>query len=388
MGGASTRAFNVAKGLTLKGINVKVIAAFPHYPHGKVPEKYKKKALVFDSTEKIPILRVWIPSLPHNSILNRILLHLCFIITSLFPLFIIGKVDVIWAANPNLFSFFPALIYGILKQKPITRNVDDLWPEAFYKLNLVRPTFLRHVFDFVSWLSYSLSVAVTPISQAFKDAIIEKYKIDKTKFNVIKVGVDVTHIKPFNYAGKNGIFKVMYSGILGHGYDFEIIFNAAKILIHNKNIHFVIRGLGEREPEIRGMIKKFDLGNVTLSTNFVSKSQLTEILSSADVFLLPMRGSGTSSRGLPTKLFEYQAMAKPIICASRGEPAKYVADTRSGLVIEPKNARALADAILILFNNNEVASELGSNGWKYVHEHLTVDKIGEQMSEVLTRVTG
>ena len=36
MGGGSTRASNVVKGLLSKGCEVKVVAAFPHYPHGNV----------------------------------------------------------------------------------------------------------------------------------------------------------------------------------------------------------------------------------------------------------------------------------------------------------------------------------------------------------------
>ena len=64
---------------------------------------------------------------------------------SLFALPFIGKTDVIWAANPNLFSFFPALLYGLTKRKPIARNVDDLWPEVFYELGIVRSKIMRMI---------------------------------------------------------------------------------------------------------------------------------------------------------------------------------------------------------------------------------------------------
>jgi len=40
LGGAATRAYNVAKGLSLNGCKVTVITAFPHYPHGRIPKKY------------------------------------------------------------------------------------------------------------------------------------------------------------------------------------------------------------------------------------------------------------------------------------------------------------------------------------------------------------
>ena len=100
MGGGSTRATNVVKGLQIKGCEVSVVTAFPHYPHGRVSAKYKHKAIVPESFENAEVYRVWIPSLPHSNVANRVILHLCFIFSSLFALPFIGKIDVVWAIGP------------------------------------------------------------------------------------------------------------------------------------------------------------------------------------------------------------------------------------------------------------------------------------------------
>ncbi|MFQ6065303.1 MAG: hypothetical protein ACE5L6_07490, partial [Candidatus Bathyarchaeia archaeon] len=97
MGGGSTRASNVVKGLLSKDCRVTVISAFPHYPHGKVPEEYKSKAIVSEQAGGARVLRVWIPALPHSSVANRIILHLCFVFSSLFALPFVGDFDVVWA---------------------------------------------------------------------------------------------------------------------------------------------------------------------------------------------------------------------------------------------------------------------------------------------------
>jgi len=122
----------------------------------------------------INVLRVWILALPHNSMIKRVLLHFCFIVSSLFALPFVGKVDVIWAANPNLFCFFPAVVYGFTKRKPIVRNVDDLWPEVFYEMGIVKSKFMRMLLDFLARLSYVVPAAITPISSAYKLRIVEK----------------------------------------------------------------------------------------------------------------------------------------------------------------------------------------------------------------------
>jgi hypothetical protein len=119
MGGSSTRAYNVAKGLQKLGHNIIVVTAFPHYPHGNILKKYHRKIFKQERQEKIKIVRVWIPRLPHAGFGKRLILYLSFIFSSLFALPVVGKVDVVWAANPNFFCFFPALIYSLVKHCPI-----------------------------------------------------------------------------------------------------------------------------------------------------------------------------------------------------------------------------------------------------------------------------
>lgn len=378
IGGGSTRVSNVIKGLLNEGCKVTVIAAFPHYPHGKVPVKYKGKPIVHEKAGGAKLLRVWIPSLPHNSIVNRIVLHACFIISSLFALPFVEDFDVVLAANPNLFSFYSAVVYGFVKRKPIVRNVDDMWPEVFYELGLVRNRLMRMMLNFLAWVSYIVPVAITPLSLGHKRRIIQKYGVCAEKIHVVEVGVD--RVEPLNAnRNLNERFVVMYSGGLGLGYDFDIVLKAASLLAENKDILFVIRGVGELASRLRRQVRSLSLKNVVLDTSFLSKDKLGALLGSADVFLLPMASASFVDDGMPTKVFEYQAYGKPIICCSDGEPAKYVEATRSGLVIRLGDVSGFAEAVVKLYENRKLADELGKNGWQHVSKNLTTDNIGERM---------
>jgi glycosyltransferase involved in cell wall biosynthesis len=344
--------------------------------------KYKGKPIVPEQFGDAKVLRVWIPSLPHHSIVDRVILHACFIVSSLSALPFVGNADVVWAANPNLLSFFPALVYGFVNRKPIVRNVDDLWPEVFYELGLVRSGLMRKTLDFLAWLSYAVPAAITPISDGYKRRIIQKYGVCAEKIHVIEGGVD--RVEPFNpNKSDNGQFVVMYSGVLGLGYDFDIVLEAARLLTKNEDVVFVIRGVGELAPKLQREIQKRNVENVVLDTNFLPEEKLSVLLRSADVFVLPMAFASFVDEGLPTKVFEYQAYCKPVICVSGGEPAKYVEETRSGLVVKPKDADGFADAVVRLYNDRKLASELGWNGWRYVSANLTRERIGERMYEIL-----
>ncbi|MCK4482748.1 glycosyltransferase family 4 protein, partial [Candidatus Bathyarchaeota archaeon] len=380
-----TRVSNVVRGLLGKGCKAKVVAAFPHYPHGKVPVRYKGKPVVPEHVGGVEVLRVWVPSLPHSSVVNRVVLHVCFVVSCLFALPFVGRVDVVWAANPNLFSFFPAVVYGFVKRVPIVRNVDDLWPEVFYELGIVRSGLMRKVLDFLAWLSYVVPAAVTPISAGYKRRIVSKYGVCAEKVHVIEVGVD--RVEPLDLNRENrDRFVVMYSGVLGLGYDFDVVLEAAGLLAKNEDVVFVIRGVGELASELREQIRGLNLENVVLDTCFLPKDKLSALLGSADVFVLPMASGSFVDEGLPTKVFEYQAYRKPIICVSGGEPARYVEATGSGLIVKPKDAYGFAEAVVRLYKDRKLAAELGWNGWQHVSENVTTEKIGEYMYEVLASV--
>lgn len=385
MGGGSTRASNVVNGLLKKGCQVTVVAAFPHYPHGNVDARYKFKAIVPEQYGKAKVYRVWIPALPHSTAIKRIALHLSFVFSSLFALPFIGKVDVVWGSNPNLFSFIPSFIYGSIKRAPVVRNVDDLWPEVFYELGYVKSKFVKKALGLFARISYIIPAAITPISEGYKLRIVSNYSIASKKIKVIEVGVD--SVKPLlNNRHSSSQFTIMYSGVLGLGYDFDVMIEAARLLKDNTSIKFVIRGIGELAPKLKNTVRAFGLKNIIITDRFLSKEELASMLGTADVFVLPMAKMDFVDSGLPTKVFEYQAYGKPIICVSGGEAARYIQATGSGLVVKPGDIDGFVSAVLKLYSDVNLGNELGQRGKQHVTEHLTSENIGERMYDVFNCV--
>jgi len=133
----------------------------------------------------------------------------------------------------------------------LVRNVDDLWPEVFYELGIVRSKLMRRILDFLAWISYAVPAAITPISAGYKHRIVEKYGIYADKIHVIEVGVE--RVKPISSSDhdKKDSFVVMYSGVLGLGYDFDVVLDAASLLEKNGDIILIIRGVGEFAPKLK-----------------------------------------------------------------------------------------------------------------------------------------
>lgn len=384
LGGGATRAYNLAKGLTLNGVTVTVICGFPHYPSGHVPKHMRKKPLVTEYLEGIKIYRTFVPPLPAKGLINRVLLFLSFLISSIFPLVFIRKIDAIFAANPNVLSIFPSLLYKAVYRCALVLNVDDLWPEEV-EPEITESKILRKIGEMLAKIAYTMADAITPISPGFIKVICEKYRINPRKINIIRAGVDLSKFKlsRFKHSSKRKTFKILYSGAFSIAYDFNQVLLAAKMLEEFDDIEFILQGGGELADYLKYRVKSLGLKNVKVIDKVISRDEVAELLSDADVLILPLRDFGQPYLGLSSKLYEYQAAGKPIICCANGVPSHYVVETKSGITIKPGDYKALARAVLYLKNNPRVAKQMGSNGKRFVERYASIESIGQKVREIL-----
>lgn len=379
--GGGTRAFNYAKCLTQKGYEVTVITAHPHL-HAKVPKEFRRKLIYQESTNGFNLIRVFIPSLLHTSARNRIILHFSFIVSSLFPIFSI-KPDIIFASEPNLFSIIPAYIYSKIRGGKIIRIVDDLWPEVIYERGYVKSKIVKKFLDWLAKFSYNYSKYIVPLTDEAKNYISEKYNIGSEKIVVVQQGIDVDVFK-YCQRKREKNFVLMYSGAIVESYDFDMIINAVKNL-QNRNIRFVIRGKGWLMHKLNKEKDEFNLENLVLDSTIVPFEELANTLSKCDAFLIPMKNEPSLNLSLPTKIVEYQALGRPILCVSEGAPGKYIERTACGIRTDYSRMDQFVEAILRLESDSELCKKLGENGRKFVEEHATFEKIGDHLSRIIKK---
>jgi len=380
--GGATRAFNYSKCLEQQNYDVTVITAHPHQ-HGPVTGKYKHKIILKEKMDGMNIIRVWVPSLLHSSVLKSAILNTSFLISSMFPIFSV-KPDIIFAFEPNLFSIIPSFFYSKLRGGKVIRAIDDLWPEYLYERGIFSSRIIRFFLNRLAKFSYVFPEYLIPLNNAVKKIIHESYKIDNKKFEVLSHGIDT---KKFTYSKKtrNKIFTLMYFGSLVESYDFDIIIDAAKKL-KGKNIQFIIRGRGKLLQNIKNQKEKYELNNLLIETDIVKDEEISKTLHKSDVLLAPMQKSKLVNYSLPTKILEYQAVGRPIICCSDGAIGTYVEQTNSGLRANQGNVESFVNSILKLESDSKLCDLLGENGRKNIEKYNTFEKIGIRLSLIIDKV--
>jgi glycosyltransferase involved in cell wall biosynthesis len=79
-------------------------------------------------------------------------------------------------------------------------------------------------------------------------------------------------------------------------------------------------------------------------------------------------------------------VGRPIICCADGQPAEYVEETGSGIVVKPGDHEALAKAVLYLKNNPDWQKSFGDSGRRYIEDNLSIEKIGKEIITVFNKV--
>jgi len=149
-------------------------------------------------------------------------------------------------------------------------------------------------------------------------------------------------------------------------------------------LRFRIIGSGPGEAAMIDKRIALGLANVSLEPP-VPKSQVYSLLSQADILVAPYMSLAVHRFGVSlNKLFDYMAVARPIVFASSSSNHP-VRDAGCGLECPPDDPDALADAIDKLASMSpQERWELGLNGRRYVEQNHDFARLAVRLETILT----
>ncbi len=230
--------------------------------------------------------------------------------------------------------------------------MHDLYPDVLIMAGVLKPD---------SWLAKAMHVLNAPMFRALDAVVIigrdtEKLLLryrgvtrDKIRFipNWATLSRGVRAVDPDNPYRRplSAGFVVGLSGNLGFTHDPVIVFEAARLLRENPDIHFLLSGWGIGFDQLRKMQSEAKLPNVTL-VDRVEDDQLETFLSAADAWIIPYR-KNVAGVSVPSRFYNLLAIGRPVILVSEpdAEAALTVTEHDVGWVVEPGSADELAKTI-------------------------------------------
>ena len=153
-----------------------------------------------------------------------------------------------------------------------------------------------------------------------------------------------------------------FVGTFGPWHGVLTLAEAITLLPDDCGVRFLLVGAGRFRDEVERIVRSAGKAERVIFAGHVKPERVPALLDACDILLSPHvpLEDGSEFFGSPTKLFEYMAMGKGIIASRLGQIGEVLADEETALLVEPGNARQLADAILRLSRARELREGLGA----------------------------
>src|SRR6266850_3453630 len=113
-----------------------------------------------------------------------------------------------------------------------------------------------------------------------------------------------------------------------------------------------------------------------------TRTDIHDVMAAMDIFVLP-----SLHEGIPTAILEAMALGKPVVATAVGGAPEIVRHGVTGLLVQPGDDAALADACLELARDRDRAQRLGAQARRVVAEEFSHERCGEDLMDAYRSVT-
>jgi glycosyltransferase involved in cell wall biosynthesis len=235
-------------------------------------------------------------------------------------------------------------------------------------------------------MCFKTAVKIICISPGLKDHLSRKWNIEDNKLTVLPCAADVDD---FGREHNSELVKqrlglttepvIIWVGGYYPWHDLDLLLRSFTLVLRrHPEAKLVLVGDGPTRKSIAQKVENNGLRQSVIMTGAIAHADVPEMLSIADMAVVPSAPVAAShgGTGTPLKLFEYMAAGKPIIATALNEAAEVIQDGRNGLLVEAGDVNKFAEAILTLLNDPGERLRLGRSARKqaveqYSWEHYT-----------------
>ncbi|MCC6486133.1 MAG: glycosyltransferase family 4 protein [Candidatus Hydrogenedentes bacterium] len=225
---------------------------------------------------------------------------------------------------------------------------------------------------------YANAASVIAISRFTRDKLAE-YGVDEHRIHVVHPGAEVPAIHNAEHIAAtraryllDGKRVILAVGRLvprkGH---LTLLEAVARVLPRVPDAHLVIVGQGPLMSACCRLAHTLGIRDHVTFAGRLDDEGVAALYALCDVFALP---TGTDARGqvegFGLVFTEAHAHGKPVVAGRSGGVVDAVLDGETGLLVEPGDADALADALMRILTDPDLARRLGHNGRQRVEREL------------------
>lgn len=279
-----------------------------------------------------------------------------------------NKIDVITTQD----VFFTGVTGYLLKRKyDIPLNVQfhaDFLDNKYW----IKESILNYILNVIGKFIVKRANSVRVVSSTIEQKII-KFDIKKNEIINIPTGGGININKFMDKDGNKIRNKyltnkydrlILFIGRISKQKNLPNLLNAIyEVIKKHPNALFLIAGDGIEKSSLMKMSEELKIGNNVIFVGSVPYEEIPYYYAACDLFVLPSNYEGTAR-----VLEEAAASGRPIVTTNVSGASDVVINGVTGYIVEPENPNKLAEKILKVIDDRELAKGMGKKGQKYVFE--------------------
>ncbi len=382
--------YDLTRFMADRGHDVQVIAGETGYMKRSRPARSWVRRLV--RTERdggVRITRTYCYPELHRNYPTRLISFLSFTLSSAACLLLTVRPQTLLASSPPIFPVFAAGVVCRLRGIPFVFEVRDLWPASAVEMGILRNQWMIRVMAWMERWLYDRCDHIVALTNGIRDHIrLRGWEGSKIAF--IPCGIDPSTMFPDpesrmrkrQQLGWEGKKIVLYFGAMGAANNLGVILDAARRLEDRRDILFALVGDGMQRNALLERCRTMGLRNVHFLPA-VPKQEARACINAADLCVVTLKDIPLFRGAIPTKLLEYMACGKPVICGVSGEAATLVRQSQAGEVFRPDDDSGLAALVSGMLADEARTRAMSANGPGFVRRHFSAGEMQRRMESVL-----
>lgn len=150
------------------------------------------------------------------------------------------------------------------------------------------------------------------------------------------------------------------------------------------HIFFEIRGEGIYKKDLEKKIKEYKDQNILLR-DWIKPEDVPGYLDSIHIGLFPVARETKFNRSKsPTKVFEYMAMAKPVVASNIGDAKEIIYDAKNGFLAKTKEE--FIEKMKMLIDNANLREKMGEEARETIERNYSLSILVSHLHEAINRI--
>jgi glycosyltransferase involved in cell wall biosynthesis len=229
---------------------------------------------------------------------------------------------------------------------------------------------------------------IVVVSEALKKELINR-GIECDKIIVYPNGVDINFYKnleliesekSLDFSFDDNDFYFGFVGTFGKWHGVPLLVKAfERFLQKNRektlSCKLILIGSGPESTEVKKLSNESEFSSRIIITGAIPQAITPSYLKNCNVLIAPTlkNDDGSEFIGSPTKIFEYMALGKIIICSPLGQINSIITNGKNGITFTPNSVESLSNALTKAYFNFEDLKNLGDQAFYDVSKKYTWD---------------